>query len=200
MEQLATKKIYSIEEYFALETALVETKHEYFSGEIFAVAGAHPNHNTVCVNLLGELRDAIKRNGKPCRVYNSDQRVRAHHEKEGKTGYFYPDVSVVCGKPEFANDNPPTLLNPIAIVEVLSDSTRPYDFGKKLDYYRAIPSAQDVIFVSYDKPRLLLFHRNGDEWMLRDIDGLEAKLVILSLEIELSLAGVYRDIVFTPAP
>jgi Uma2 family endonuclease len=196
MQQIATKKTYSLEEYFALETALVETKHEFFNGEIFAMAGAHPNHNTLCVNLIGELRDAIKRSKKPCRVFNSDQRVRAEQPSASRIGYFYPDVSVVCGKPEFSNDNPPTLLNPTLIIEVLSDSTREYDFGKKLDYYRAIESVQEIVFVSFDKVGASRFHRQNDAWILRDVLGLEQMLTLESLEISIPLTELYRDVIF----
>jgi Uma2 family endonuclease len=196
MQQIATKKTYSLEEYFALETALVETKHEFFNGEIFAMAGAHPNHNTLCVNLIGELRDAIKRSKKPCRVFNSDQRVRAEQPSASRIGYFYPDVSVVCGKPEFSNDNPPTLLNPTLIIEVLSDSTREYDFGKKLDYYRAIESVQEIVFVNFDKVGASRFHRQNDAWILRDVLGLEQMLTLESLEISIPLTELYRDVIF----
>jgi len=160
------------------------------------MAGAHPNHNTLCVNLIGELRDAIKRSKKPCRVFNSDQRVRAEQPSASRIGYFYPDVSVVCGKPKFSNDNPPTLLNPTLIIEVLSDSTREYDFGKKLDYYRAIESVQEIVFVSFDKVGASRFHRQNDAWILRDVLGLEQMLTLESLELSIPMTELYRDVVF----
>lgn len=194
MGQPAFTKTYSIEEYFALETALVDAKHEYFDGEIIAMAGAHPDHNTVSVNLARELGNQIIKKGLRCRVYNSDQRVRAYHAREGKVGYVYPDVTVVCGKPEFANDMLPTLLNPTVIFEVLSDSTRQYDFGKKLDYYRGIASAQAIFFVSYDRAALTLLCRNGDEWILSDVIGIEQSLFVPSLDVAIPLSEVYRDI------
>lgn len=194
MEQLATKKLYSLEEYFALETALTETKHEYFNGEIFAMAGAHPNHNTVCVNLVRELSSLIIQKGLRCRVYGSDQRVRAYHPSLHQTGYFYPDVTVVCGIPEFSDDNPPTLLNPILLIEVLSDSTRPYDFGKKLDYYRAIPSVEEVLFVSYERVQLVRFQRRETEWVLHDFTAAHTTLPLASLQLELPISEIYRDV------
>jgi len=196
MQQIATKKTYSLEEYFALETALVETKHEFFNGEIFAMAGAHPNHNTLSVNLIREIGNELIKKGRPCRVFNSDQRVRAEQPSASRIGYFYPDVTVVCGKPEFSNDNPPTLLNPTVVIEVLSNSTREYDFGKKLDYYRAIASVQDIVFMSFDKVGASLFHRKSEAWILRDVLSLEQPLTIESLDLSLPLAELYRDVVF----
>jgi Uma2 family endonuclease len=196
MQQIATKKTYSLEEYFALETALVETKHEFFNGEIFAMAGAHPNHNTLSVNLIREIGNELIKKGRPCRVFNSDQRVRAEQPSASRIGYFYPDVSVVCGKPEFSSDNPPTLLNPTVIIEVLSDSTRQYDFGKKLDYYRAITSVQDIVFMSFDKVGASLFHRQNEAWILHDVLSLEQPLTIESLNLSLPLVELYRDVMF----
>jgi len=196
MQQIATKKIYTLDEYFALETALVETKHEFFNGEIFAMTGAHPNHNTLSVNLIREIGNELIKKGRPCRVFNSDQRVRAEQPSASRIGYFYPDVSVVCGKPKFSNDNPPTLLNPTVVIEVLSDSTREYDFGKKLDYYRAIESVQEIVFVSFDKVGASRFHRQNDAWILRDVLGLEQMLTLESLEISIPLTELYRDVIF----
>lgn len=194
MQQLAIKKTYSLEEYFALETALAETKHEFLGGEIFAMAGAHPNHNTLCVNLIREISAELIKKGRPCRVFNSDQRVRAEQKSYSQVGYFYPDVSVVCGKPEFSNDNPPTLLNPTVVIEVLSNSTREYDIGRKLDFYRATASVQDIVFMSFDKVGASIFHRQKEEWILRDVLGLEQKLELLSLELSLPLVDLYRDV------
>jgi Uma2 family endonuclease len=148
------------------------------------------------VNLIGELRDAIKRSKKPCRVFNSDQRVRAEQPSASRIGYFYPDVSIVCGKPEFSSDNPPTLLNPTVIIEVLSDSTREYDFGRKFDYYRAIASVQEIVFMSFDKVSASLFHRQNEAWILRDVLGLEQMLTLESLELSIPMTELYRDVVF----
>jgi len=52
--------------------------------------------------------------------------------------YTYADCSVVCGEPQFANDQADTVLNPLLIVEVLSPSTEGYDRGKKFGLYRTI--------------------------------------------------------------
>ncbi len=173
-------------------------KPEYIDGDIITLAGAHPNHNTVAVNLAREIGNQIISRKKPCRIYNSDQRAKSFQKSFGKLGYFYPDVLVVCGKPQlFTNDNPPTLLNPMLVVEVFSESSRDYDFGRKLNFYRANPAIQDVLFANYDKAALSLFHRNGDEWILRDFFTMVSTLFIPSLEIEIPLSEIYRDVEFS---
>src|SRR5262245_48428108 len=108
------------ESYLAFER-VSEIKHEYFNGEIFAMTGASRNHNRITIktgaillNQLGQRR---------CDVFASDMRVKI--KKIGK--YTYPDVSVVCGEPEFEDQEVDTLVNPNVIIEVLSPSTENYD-------------------------------------------------------------------------
>jgi Uma2 family endonuclease len=81
----------------------------------------------------------------PCRVFGSDQRIAT---PDGL--YTYPDAVVFCGPIELMGGRPPSATNPRALVEVLSDSTRDYDRGEKLDRYRAIPSLVEVLLVDPD--------------------------------------------------
>ena len=55
---------YSIESYLQMEEA-AEQKHEFYKGEIIAMAGAGPRHNVLFSNLFGELTSQLK--GNPCR-------------------------------------------------------------------------------------------------------------------------------------
>src|SRR5580698_5757375 len=103
----------SPEEYLAQER-LAERKSEYFQGEVFAMAGASPRHVWIVANILAEFRQQLK--GKPCRVSASDLRLRV--TPPGL--YTYPDVMVVCGEAQFADDQNDTVLNPVLMVEVLS--------------------------------------------------------------------------------
>jgi len=73
---------------------------------------------------------------KPCRVFPSDLKLRI----EATGLYSYPDLSVVCGEPQLDSDGGDVLLNPVVLVEVLSDSTEAYDRGKRFEHYRTIPS------------------------------------------------------------
>ena len=61
------------EEYLALERE-AEEKHEYWDGEVVAMAGASPEHNSICFNLATVLGPQLR--GTSCRGYTSDQRVR----------------------------------------------------------------------------------------------------------------------------
>lgn len=188
MESLADKFI-TQEEYFQLE-AISEIKHEYFYGEIFAMAGAKKNHNIIVSNLIIILGTYFK--SKPCNVYPPDMRVSVESGKY----YTYPDLSIVCGKSEFLDKNETTLTNPNLIIEVLSDSTEKYDRRKKFQSYRTIQSLNTYILVSTDYRQIEVYSKNQDHsWTLRDPDK-DAKINIPSINFTLDLNEVYEKVEF----
>ena len=139
------KPLLTPEEYLARERR-AETKSEYLRGEVFAMAGASRAHNLIASNAAGELRQQLR--DRPCEVYPSDMRV-----KVSPSGlYTYPDVTVVCGEPQFEDAEVDTLLNPKVLVEVLSPSTADYDRGGKFTHYRRLPSLQEYVLISQDRP------------------------------------------------
>src|SRR5205809_2192753 len=135
------------EEYLEIERKAA-FKSEYYQGEMFAMAGGSPPHAWIISNLNYELVRQLK--GRPCRVGTNDLRLRVLPSGL----YTYPDVMVVCGKPQYADYRKDTLLNPIVIIEVLSDSTRDYDRGRKFQHYRALPSLQEYLTVAQDTPHI----------------------------------------------
>src|ERR1044071_6201487 len=101
---LQARRRFTPEEYLDLERKS-DYKSEYSQGEIFAMGGASPRHVLIVTNVVSELRSQLKR--RPCTVYSTDLRVRV-----SPTGlYTYPDVVVVCGEPQFADDHNDTLTN-----------------------------------------------------------------------------------------
>jgi Uma2 family endonuclease len=106
-------------------------KSEYLNGQVFAMGGASPQHSIITGSLIATLHRQISRKG--CQVYTSDMRVRV----EGSNLYTYPDVSVVCGKALFEEQDLDVLLDPVLIAEVLSPTTERYDrVGKVRDVFR----------------------------------------------------------------
>src|SRR5262245_40848956 len=131
MSTAAAKRV-SVSEYLERERT-VETKSEFYAGEVFAMASGSEAHSLIAVNLASEIRANLK--DRPGRVYNSDLRVATPRGL-----YTYPDVTVICGSPEFLDDQRDTLLNLSTIFEVLSPTTEAYDRGKKFEQYRSISS------------------------------------------------------------
>ena len=155
-----------------------EGKREFMNGELVDMAGVSEAHSLIASNLM--LAIGARLRGCPCRAHGSDLRVRID-----ETGlYAYPDLTVVCGEPEFAPTRPESLLNPAMIVEVLSPSTAQYDRGAKLEHYRRRPSVQVVLLVDSLERRITRYVRNLDDtWTLADhTDGI-VPLGPLALEI-----------------
>src|SRR5579872_2476540 len=117
------------EQYLEIERK-ADFRSEYYHGEMFAMAGAQREHILITGNAVTALHQQLR--NRPCEAYSTEMRV-----KVASTGlYTYPDVVVVCGKPEFLDSEVDTLLNPTLIVEVLSKSTEAYDRGLKFKLYR----------------------------------------------------------------
>lgn len=168
-----------------------EEKHEYFSGEVFAMGGASLSHVRIVSNLVRILGNQLL--GKPCEVLATDMRV-----KVSQTGlYTYPDVSVACDEPRFDDDHHDTLLNPRLIIEVLSPSTEAYDRGKKFSHYLTIDSLAEYLLVAQDRPRVEQYIRQpSDDWLWHGATELNESIRLPSIECELKLAEVYDRVEF----
>jgi len=179
-------------EYLLIERE-ADYKSEYLGGEMFAMAGATALHNLISANVLCELCIGLK--GKVCAPYAGDLRI--HTPSTGL--YTYPDVSVICGPPEFtpADDRLETVTNPTLLVEVLSDSTEAYDRGMKFEHYRSLPSLAEYVLISQKSALVEVFLRQPDgTWRLTPVNGLGASAPLASLGLELRLAEVYDRVEF----
>jgi len=184
------EKRLTAEEYLEFERKS-EVKHEFYNGQVFAMAGAKRRHNLIALNIGSEIRSNLK--GKDCEAYPSDMRVLV-----AKFGlYTYPDVSVVCGKPEFQDDVLDTLLNPVLLIEILSDSTESYDRGRKFQHYRNIDSLYEYILVSQNEARIEKYVRQGDGfWVFSEAVGVNSTITFESIDCPIPLAEVYDKIDF----
>ena len=182
------KTFLSPAEYLELERR-AEFKSEYYEGEMFAMAGASLRHVWITANLVRELGQQLK--GKPCRASASDLRLRVT-----PTGlYTYPDVLVVCGEPQLADGQKDTLVNPTVIVEVLSESTRDYDRGRKFQHYRTLPALIEYLTVDQDEPHVEHWSRQPENrWLLAEFAGLEQSVRLTSIDCILPLAEIYDKI------
>ncbi|MCX7854327.1 MAG: Uma2 family endonuclease, partial [Caldilineales bacterium] len=184
------QRLVTAEEYLAQERR-PPGKHEVGAGQMRAMAGASRNHSLIAVNILAELR--VRLRGKPCEVYPGDMRVRVR----ASGLYTYPDVSVVCGRPEFDDAEMDTLLNPTVLFEILSPSTEAYDRGEKFARYRQLPSLQEYVLVAQDRVAVECYRREGHFWVLETFENLDDTLRLPSIACELPLREVYDRIEFS---
>ena len=167
-----------------------DMKHEYWQGETFSMAGATEAHNLIVANVIIELGRQLKK--RPCKLYPNDMRVRIPRGNS----YKYPDIVVVCGKPQFEDDHHDTLLNPTVLIEVLSPSTEAYDRGGKFREYRAIDSLQEYLLITQDNVLIERYTRpeNSPFWLFSDAAGSDAILELSSIDCRLELAEVYDKV------
>ncbi len=180
------KKFISIEEFIEMENKATE-KHEYFQGEVFAMAGASDNHNEIFSNLFSELSVQLK--GKTCRPYGSDKRLYIREN----TLLTYPDISVYCNKSAPFGKGEMTFVDPTVLIEILSESTKNYDRGVKFSLYRDIPTLLEYILVDSQSIRVEIFRLNESKhWELEEYKSLDESLFISALNVRISLRELYQ--------
>ena len=178
----------SPEEYLEIERQ-AEDKNEYYKGEMFAMSGASRRHDRIATQLALLVGQHLR--GKRCEEFSANMRVLA----TASGLYTYPDLSVACDEPQFADAHVDTLTNPALLVEVLSPSTEAYDRGKKAKLYRAIPSLQELLFIAQDSYEVELYRRQPDgTWALIEARGLESAITLTSIGYTLSLRELYERV------
>lgn len=176
----------SYAEYLVMERASAE-RHEFLHGEMYARAGGSPEHGALAAAWIGELGVALA--GKPCRVFTSDVRVRIR-----ETGLTtYPDVSVVCGRLESDADDPDAIVNPVLLVEVLSESSEAYDRGAKAAHYRRIPSLREYVLARQSEPLVEVYRRNAEGRFELFEARLEDTVDLASVGVSLSVRAIYAN-------
>jgi Uma2 family endonuclease len=176
------------EQYLDLER-VAEEKHEFIDGAMVAMAGGFLRHALISANAVVSLNQALR--GKRCLTFSSDARVSVFWDRL----ITYPDVSVVCGKPEFVDGRKDTLTNPTMIVEVLSPSTRNFDQGEKARRYRQLPSLREFLIVEQERVFVEQYRRLPDgSWQILAHDSLDAVIGLQSHEATIAVAELYAGV------
>ncbi|MEL7161305.1 MAG: Uma2 family endonuclease [Bacteroidota bacterium] len=191
------KKTYTIEEWLALEEETGE-RYEYHFGEIFSVsamAGGSMAHTRISRNALVNIDNHFTGKKKNCEVFSSEAKIQVN--TAGR--YVYPDTLAVCGDVEESEKVKGAILNPILVIEVVSDSSEAYDRGAKFRYYRRLPSVKEYLILEQVRPAATVYRRqgNGDIFSRYEYEGLEATVALTSIDLELPLGRFYRNVEFS---
>jgi Uma2 family endonuclease len=190
---LAKPLLMSAAEYFAWEAEQAE-RHDYYHGEVFAMAGGSDAHNTASLNFASALKSHLR--GTPCRVFMSDMRL----ELAANSHYSYPDVFVTCDPRDATPEASQLKKFPKLVVEVISPSTSEYDQGRKFEQYRQIAGLDEVLFIDPVRRSVELFQRTQEvsQWLL--IPAPEGGGVHLrSVNMDVTMATVFEGIDAAPA-
>jgi Uma2 family endonuclease len=183
-------KYYTPEEYLALEETS-EDKNEYRQGEIIPMVGATTNHNQIAGNFYRRFPLTINNQDyytymETVRLWLSDYSI-----------YTYPDVMVIKGQPLYQGNSQSNVINPLIIVEVLSNSTQAYDRGDKFKFYRSLPTFQEYILIeqsSYSVERY--YKQKDDQWLIDFCTGENAVLQLVSVDWQISFQDLYQRVNF----
>jgi len=192
------KQYMTPEEYLEFERKSAD-KHEYVDGEVlpmnrayegsYAMAGARLKHVKIVSKLQGEIYSQLR--GKGCDVLSNDMRITV----KPADSYFYPDLIIVCGKPEVEDKKSDILLNPNIIIEVLSKGTKDYDFGTKQFTYMQMPSLTEMAFIDSNIMSVKITRRQQDNlWKFETLKEPEEVLRFYSIDIKITLKDIYEGV------
>lgn len=180
----------TVEEYLEFEESSTE-KHEFIGGVIYAMAGADFPHNQIFSNSLIAIGSYLR--DKSCRVYGSDLKVAVKTKSE----FAYPDLTIVCGGAQFFSGKRGIVTNPSVIIEILSAETKNYDYGEKFMLYRQIETLTEYILISSLELRVEKFQKEAaGTWTMTEYKSLTDALPINTIQFNLPLEEIYRDVVF----
>lgn len=162
-----------------------EFRHEYVDGRVLAMAGASDVHEIIAMNVAAAIHNHL--DGKRCRVFKSDLKVRLQINK--KDIFYYPDIMVACDPADnhrFYRDRPSV------IIEILSEN-EDKDLIEKYLAYQTIGSLEEYIVLSQDpENRVAYVHRKSANWVQEKL--MEGDLEIQSIGFKMSLANIYKGV------
>lgn len=169
-----------------------EGKFEYENGKLVLMGGASKEHNRITGNIFGFLWMFIRQQATDFAVYQADLRVYTPETEK----YYYPDIVFTKGKEQYLDKEFDTLLNPLILIEVLSDQTEARDRGIKFEAYRSIDSLQEYLLVSQKDYIVEGFFKNEDgEWVIQDpVHGLDGVYQFKSIDVTLDLKDIYQNV------
>ena len=182
---------WTAEEFLAFE-AKSDFKHELIDGEVYDMTGGTGEHSQIAANIIRSLGNLLETSS--CRVHTSDMMLKVSDDR-----YLYPDVSVVCGQPEYEDDSRLALLNPILVVEVTSPSSAEVDRGSKRESYMQLPSVQAYLLIDQHRIYAELFQRADVGWRMQVFTSFDDVVSIEALNVELPLALIFRGVSFYEA-
>ncbi|MBD2594890.1 Uma2 family endonuclease [Nostoc spongiaeforme FACHB-130] len=188
--QVTQQQYYTPEEYLQLEEA-AEYKSEYIDGQIIPMAGGTVNHARISLNLGSVLNFAFRQQN--YEVFVGDVRLWISQKRI----YTYPDVMIIAGESEFFKNRQDIITNPQIIVEVLSKSTKNYDYEDKFAAYRTIPTFQEYLLIDQYRIHVEQFSKIGKkQWNLREYDEEDNAIAFASVAFEISLQDLYNKVNF----
>ncbi len=180
--------VMTVEDYFEWELQQ-ERKHEFIDGVVYEMPAVSDNHDAITLNIIYLLFTCLDR--LRFKLRTAEVRVQVSLSR-----YVYPDLTIVRGRPAYADASKYNLINPYVVLEVTSPSSIDRDRQEKLEYYYDVPSIEACLIVDQHRVCAELYTRGHAAWQRQAFTKLDDVISLAMLDCELPLDQVYRDIVF----
>lgn len=182
----------TIEELVSYQKLYPNKRLELVNGKIIAMAGASLPHSEIIENISFNMRLHFVNKQSKCRIYK-DVRVKTNKN------YRLPDFVISCsGMPVIALEKELYIENPVVIGEVLSEgSTANIDRTEKLEEYKKVASIQDIVLISQEEKRVIVFHRESFipfHWSSKEYTNDD--VLIKSIDFTITIDEIYENLVF----
>ena len=178
---------YTEQEYWQIDDDS-NLKHEFWRGQIYAMAGASTDHNRISLSIGSSLKVQLR--GRPCEPFAGDQRLKiASAEIQ-----IFPDVMVVCPPLKYDANQSDTLLDAVVLVEVLSRSTRFNDCNAKFTAYKQLASLRHYLLVEQTPFDVVHHFLDGKTWRSETLTDTADIVQLNAIDCQLSLDEIYEDV------
>jgi Uma2 family endonuclease len=188
----------TLEEYLEFAEQ-AEYKVEYSNGKIVSMGQATDAHEQIIINA-GWAFSNLFTDEDSYRMYGSNLGVYIPETN----AHYKPDATILNALPEFIlhkvrKRTLKSVLNPLAVIEVFSDSTIDYDMTEKLPNYKQSSSLRYVVFIHQHKPYVSLHVRSNQasSWFTVDCMGIDASFQFEGKTV--LLKDLYRKVIFMGA-
>jgi Uma2 family endonuclease len=161
--------------------------YELVDGVIYLMANPTIAHDQIVANIAAPLKGATDK--RQCQTFIGGMRVqRSDNPRDGdKTK---PDIVVRCG-PRASGTY---ITDPLIIVEVLSPTTMDIDRGRKLEFYKSLPTVRHIVLAYQDQMRVEHYHRSEQGFDLEVFTTPANTLTLEAIDFSVDLARVYFDV------
>jgi Uma2 family endonuclease len=164
--------------------------NEFFNGKVIGRSGSNRWHNLIVSNIAIGIGSRL--HGHKCEIYIANIRVKL------ETNFItYPDVAIVSGEPNFADNRMDLLLNPTVLIEVISSDMHTAAKSTKLESFLAMQSVRECLLIKEDEMRIEHFAKqNAKQWIYKIYNERDDVVTLESIGCKLSLQEVYASIKF----
>lgn len=148
MEALKQTNYFTIDDIYALPDG---QRAELIDGQIYYMAPPNRQHQDIVFSLSRKIADYIDAKKGDCKVYLAPFAVFLN---ENNNNYVEPDISIICDKNKLISNGCNGA--PDWIIEVVSPSSRPMDYYKKLFKYRTA-GVREYWIVDFEKNRITVY-------------------------------------------